>query len=70
MLSGTPLAAVLDPLFAPATAPAVFAVVGEHRNNPDRLLLLGDDGRYYAYETSDGVPVPVDLTPDWVVDAA
>ena len=26
----------------------LFAVVGCHREDPDRLLLLGDDGRYYA----------------------
>lgn len=69
MLSGSSFSAVLEPLFAPST-PAVFAVVGEHRANPDRLLLLGDDGRYYAYETADGVPIAVELTPDWVVDAA
>jgi hypothetical protein len=50
--------------------PAVFAVVGEHRVDPARLLLLGDDGRLYTYETDDGVPLPVELTPDWVVDAA
>jgi hypothetical protein len=50
--------------------PTVFAVVGEHRADPDRLLLLGDDGRYYAYQTDDGVPIAVELTADWAVDAA
>jgi hypothetical protein len=50
--------------------PAVFAVVGEHRADPARLLLLGDDGRFYTYETDDGVPIAVELTPEWVVDAA
>jgi hypothetical protein len=48
--------------------PTVFAVVGEHRTDPDRLLLLGDDGRFYTYET--GVPTAVELTPDWIVDTA
>ncbi|MEA2530541.1 MAG: hypothetical protein QOG89_2185 [Thermomicrobiales bacterium] len=53
-----------------ASVPAVFAVVGEHRADPTRLLLLGDDGRFYTYETEDGVPIAVELTPEWIVDAA
>jgi hypothetical protein len=66
MLSTAPLTAVLDSIISPL--PIVFAVVGEHRADPDRLLLLGDDGRHYAY-TDDGVPAAVDLTADWLVDA-
>ncbi len=27
----------------------VYAVVGEHRADPERLLLLGDDGRFYCF---------------------
>lgn len=53
-----------------SSLPAVFAVVGEHRIDPDRLLLLGDDGRFYTYETDDGLPIAVELTPEWVVDTA
>ena len=26
-----------------------FTVVGEHRYEPTYLLIVGDDGRYYAY---------------------
>jgi hypothetical protein len=57
-----------DPFLS--SVPAVFAVVGEHRVDPARLLLLGDDGRFYTYETDDGVPISVELTPEWVVDTA
>ena len=45
----------------------VFAVVGEHRAEPDRLLLLGDDGRYYAF-AADGRPSAVEPTGAWRLD--
>ena len=45
----------------------VFAVVGQHRAEPGRLLLLGEDGRYYAY-SADGRPTEVDPTGAWVLD--
>ena len=62
----------MDRLVEPAGASpvtTVFAVVGEHRDDPDRLLLLGDDGRYYGHRLPDGPTTPVD-EPDgrWVVD--
>ena len=47
----------------------VFAVIGEHREKPDRLLLLGADGHYYTYVTADGPPVEVDPTEEWELDA-
>ncbi len=46
----------------------VFAVVGEHRAEPDRLLLLGDDGRYYAF-AADGRPIEVEPSGVWRLDA-
>jgi hypothetical protein len=61
--------ALLSGLAAFSPLPTVFAVVGKHRADPDRLLLRGDDGRYYAYETDDGAPIAVELSPEWVVDA-
>lgn len=68
MHSASSVASGFDTLLS--SLPAIFAVVGEHRANPDRLLLLGDDGRFYTYATDDVDVVPIDLTPDWVVDAA
>lgn len=50
----------------PATA--VFEVVGCHRDDPHRLLLLGDDRRYYQQALPDGSPIPVDPGDDWLVD--
>lgn len=50
--------------------PAVFAVVGEHRADPARLLLLGDDGHFYAYAIDDPVPIALEHTPEWIVAAA
>lgn len=47
----------------------VFAVVGEHRAEPDRLLLLGDDGRYYAF-AADGRPAEVEPGDAWSLDEA
>jgi uncharacterized protein YraI len=45
----------------------VFAVVGQHRVESARLLLLGEDGRYYAY-AADGRPVQVTLSTVWLLD--
>jgi len=50
--------------------PAVLAVVGEHRTDPTRLLLLGDDGMYYTFSDDIDDPVAVELTADWIVDIA
>ena len=47
----------------------LFAAVGEHRDDPTRLLLLGEDGRHYAYPLPDGPASPVEPGGDWVVDA-
>jgi len=46
----------------------VFAVVGEHRDEPHRLLLLGDDGQYYAYGRMESQPTEVEPTDEWEID--
>ena len=46
----------------------VMAVVGERRDNPDLLLLLGDDGHYYEYRLPDGAPTPIEPTDEWLID--
>ncbi len=38
----------------------VFRAVGEHRADPYRLLLLGDDGAYYEQRLPDGAPAPAE----------
>jgi hypothetical protein len=48
--------------------PPVLAVVGEHHDDPDRLLLLGEDGRHYEYQLSDGTTIPVVPDEAWVID--
>jgi hypothetical protein len=52
------------PLPAP-TPPTEFLVVGEHQDDPDQLLLLGADGRHYAYSLPDDVTTPVDPDAAW-----
>lgn len=46
----------------------IFVVVGEHRDDPVRLLLLGADGRYYDQTLPSGRPVPADPADAWIVD--
>jgi hypothetical protein len=46
----------------------VFAVVGVHRHDPCRLLLLGADGRYYGQALPDGQPVEVEPDEAWLID--
>jgi hypothetical protein len=48
----------------------VFAVVGEHRDQPERLLLLGSDGHYYAFAGSDRDPVEVEPSDEWDIEEA
>jgi hypothetical protein len=45
----------------------VFTVVGEHRDDSDRLLLIGAAGQYYAHAVPYGITTPI--TPDdrWFV---
>lgn len=45
-----------------------YAVVGEHRDDPDRLLLLGDDGRHYVLELPDSVLTLSRLDDEWTFD--
>jgi hypothetical protein len=46
----------------------VFAVVGEHRDDPDHLLVLGDDGSYYDYTLTTGQAEPTEPGADWSTD--
>jgi hypothetical protein len=47
----------------------VFAVVGEHRDQPTRLLLIGDDGQFYSYASDAGSRLSaVEPTDDWSID--
>ena len=46
----------------------VFAVIGEHREQPERLLLLGGDGRFYTYVSDEKAPVEVEPTEEWELD--
>ena len=46
----------------------VFAAIGQHRDDPYLLLLLGSDGLHYAKPLPDGEPVPVEPGEEWVVD--
>lgn len=47
----------------------LYEVVGEHRSRPNRLLVLGDDGAYYAWELDTDETLPVELSSEWRVDA-
>lgn len=55
------------PLPAPQP-PAEFLVVGEHRDDPLQLLLLGIDGRHYAYTLPEGDPTPIEPDDGWRVE--
>lgn len=46
----------------------VFAVVGEHRDDPDHLLVLGADGQHYDLHLPDGATLPVDPDEEWRLD--
>ena len=48
----------------------LFAVVGERRDDPTHLLLLGADGRHYDHALPDGPTVPVEPDAGWALDEA
>lgn len=47
----------------------LYDVVGEHHSRPDRLLVIGEDGAYYAWELDTNETRPVELSSEWRVDA-
>ncbi len=47
----------------------VFTVVGEHRHDHARLLVLGADGEYYDYLATRQRLTPVDPDREWRVFA-
>lgn len=46
----------------------IFSVIGQHREQPSWLLLVGADGHYYAYGTEDAEPREVEPGDQWVID--
>ncbi len=59
----------IDPaLFGDPLMTNIFAVVGEHRDNPDHLLVLGEDGSYYDYTVTTGHTIPTEPNPSWTTD--
>jgi hypothetical protein len=59
-----------DPLCPedPAVPITVFSAVGEKRDDPDRLLLIGSDGQHYQYRLPDGTTSPVEPDEGWLLD--
>ena len=46
----------------------LYAVIGEHGTDPDRLLVIGEDGQHYAWELSTDQTVPVEVDDGWKID--
>jgi hypothetical protein len=49
-------------------APWHYEVIGEHMTDPARLLVIGDDGHFYALDLHDGQVVPTRFSADWLID--
>jgi hypothetical protein len=49
--------------------PTVYSVIGEHRDNPDRLLALGSDGKHYALTLPSGATAPTEPGDEWAIDS-
>ena len=49
-------------------APCHYEVIGEHATDPTRLLVMGDDGRFYALDLNDGATLPASFSDEWIVD--
>ncbi len=46
----------------------VFAVVGERFDDPNHLLVLGEDGSYYDYTVTTGHAAPTEPDETWTAD--
>jgi hypothetical protein len=47
-----------------------FIVIGERRDDPDHLLVLGDDGAFYDYVVETGQALPVEPDATWLTDGS
>ena len=55
-------------VFNDPTLPTELAVIGENKQDPDQLLLLGADGHHYAYSLPTGATEPVEVDDHWQVE--
>jgi hypothetical protein len=46
----------------------IFSVIGAHQEDPDRLILLGDDGQTYQLDLTQDATTPVEPSDDWLID--
>lgn len=56
--------------FPESSPPNELAVVGENKDDPTLLLLMGTDGSYYAYSLPDGSTREVEPDDRWDVEPA
>lgn len=52
----------------PLDVPCHYEVIGEHLVDPTQLLVVGDDGRFYALDLHDGATSPADVSDEWIID--
>ncbi len=58
-----------DRVDGPYVMTNIFNVIGQHREEPSWLLLVGAYGHYYAYATEDAEPREVEPNDQWVIDS-
>ena len=46
----------------------LYAVVGEHHDDPNHVLILGEDGQYYDWDLTSEQTRPVEPGDDWHLD--
>lgn len=47
----------------------LYAVVGEHHDDPERFLVLGEDNQYYDWNLASEQTRPVEPGEEWHLDA-
>lgn len=47
-----------------------YNVIGEHKDDDEHLLVVGDDGQPYDYHLSRETVEPVEIDENWEVDDA
>jgi hypothetical protein len=46
----------------------LFSIIGQHKDDPDRFLLIAEDGQHYSTDVSISEPLPVQPGDDYLID--
>ena len=58
----------MNPHLSIVEAPCDYEVIGEHLTDPTHLLVMANDGQFYALSLLSGQIEPIKISDEWVLD--